>query len=123
MSTPAGTNLTAGMASIGFGAQSPGRPSAAKVFTIRNLGTSDLTITAPAAIGGNAGDFNVNNTGLLLTIPAGQQTNSASPSPPPPAARAAPRFASPATTRMKIPSTSPSPAPAFCLPRTPTATA
>ncbi|MGI8602744.1 MAG: choice-of-anchor D domain-containing protein [Verrucomicrobiales bacterium] len=71
---PAGTSLTAGTGSVAFGTRPPGSPGAAKVFTLRNLGTSDLTITTPAVTGGNAGDFSVNNTGTLLAIPSGQQT-------------------------------------------------
>ncbi|MCX6847502.1 MAG: choice-of-anchor D domain-containing protein [Verrucomicrobia bacterium] len=71
---PAATNLISGSASIPFGTRPAGNASAAKVFTIRNTGDAGLTLTAPAASGGNAGDFAVNNTGLLLTVPAAGQT-------------------------------------------------
>ncbi|MFM2141578.1 MAG: Bifunctional hemolysin/adenylate cyclase precursor [Verrucomicrobiota bacterium] len=71
---PAATNLISGSASISFGTRPAGNASAAKVFTIRNTGDAELTLTAPAVSGGNAGDFAVNNTGLLLTVPAAGQT-------------------------------------------------
>jgi len=71
---PAGTNLTAGAASVGFGGLLPGSPSPAKVFTIRNLGLHDFTLSAPAVTGGNAGDFSVDTTGTLLALVPGQQT-------------------------------------------------
>jgi hypothetical protein len=45
-----------------------------QTFTIRNTGSLDLTLTTPVPSGGNAGDFAVNTTGMLLTVPPSGQT-------------------------------------------------
>ena len=48
-------------------------------FTIKNTGPSPLAITSVGVTGGNAGDFSVNTTGMLTSVPAttGQTTFSA----------------------------------------------
>jgi len=71
---PAGTDLVDGSASVAFAPTLVGTNSAIKTFTIKNTGVSTLTLTAPATTGGNAGDFVVNTTGTLLSIPTGQET-------------------------------------------------
>ncbi|MEO5721702.1 MAG: choice-of-anchor D domain-containing protein, partial [Chthoniobacterales bacterium] len=65
---PAGTDLTSGAASIGFGAV--GNSTDVKTFTVKNNGNAVLTITSVGVTGGNAGEFAVNTTGMLTTVPA-----------------------------------------------------
>jgi len=72
---PAATNLTSGAASISFGACPVGIPSASKTFIIRNIGTINLNLNAPAVIGGNGSDFAVNNSGILNAISVAGQTS------------------------------------------------
>lgn len=55
---PAGTDLTDGAASIGFGTVTLGS-STAKVFTVRNTGSGELTGLDITFDGANAGDFSV----------------------------------------------------------------
>ncbi len=67
---PVGTGLSSGIASIGTGGVPAGSSSAAKTFTIRNTGLAALAITSVSVNGGNAGDFIVNTTGMLTSVPA-----------------------------------------------------
>ena len=60
--------------SVAFGDQLTGTTSAPKAFTIRNTGTGPLTIIGVSTVGPNNGDFAVNNSGMLSTIPIGGQT-------------------------------------------------
>jgi trimeric autotransporter adhesin len=71
---PAATSLTSGGSTIDFGTRPAGSNSAAKVFTIRNLGTFGLSLNAPTINGGNVGDFAIDNTDILLTVPPSGQT-------------------------------------------------
>ncbi|MFN9113533.1 MAG: choice-of-anchor D domain-containing protein, partial [Bacteroidota bacterium] len=71
---PAATDLTSGTASVSFGYEPLGTPGVVKTFTIRNTGLAPLTLSNPTVSGGNASDFTVNTTGLLLTVPPGGQT-------------------------------------------------
>jgi len=71
---PSATDLTSGTASVSFGYEPLGTPGVVKTFTIRNTGLAPLTLSNPSVSGGNASDFTVNTTGLLLTVPPGGQT-------------------------------------------------
>lgn len=71
---PAGTDLTDGVSSIGFGAVNVGSSSAAKTFTITNTGTAALTISGVSVTGGNPGDFAVNTSGMLTSVAIGGST-------------------------------------------------
>ena len=71
---PAGTGLTDNVSSVNFGSAVSGSSTAAKVFTIKNIGTADLTGIAIAKDGTNAAEFTVDATGMLTTILAGQST-------------------------------------------------
>jgi hypothetical protein len=71
---PAGTDRTDGSASIAFGTFNSGSSSAAKTFTVRNTGTSPLSISGVSFTGGNAGDFTVNTTGMAASVAAGGST-------------------------------------------------
>lgn len=66
---PAGTDLTAGTASIGFGTVNLGS-SVTKTFTIKNSGSAVLNITSASTTGGQAGDFVVNTGGMLNSVPS-----------------------------------------------------
>ncbi len=65
---PAGTDLTAGTASIGFGTVNLGS-NVPKTFTIKNSGSAVLNITSVSTTGGQAGDFIVNTGGMLNNVP------------------------------------------------------
>ncbi len=65
---PAGTDLTSGTASIAFGAV--GNSSHVKTFILKNTGNGPLIITSVSVTGGNAGDFSVNTSGMLISVPA-----------------------------------------------------
>lgn len=66
---PAGSDLTSG-GTVAYGVLTIGS-TAAKSVTIRNLGTVPLTLSSVSVTTGNAGDFPVNTTGMLTSIPAG----------------------------------------------------
>ena len=66
---PSGTGLTSG-GTITCGILAIGSTSA-KTFTVRNTGTVALALTSVSVTGGNTGDFPVNITGMLTSIPAG----------------------------------------------------
>jgi hypothetical protein len=70
MEQPVGTALTDGISSIAFGSLNVGVSSASSTFTIKNMGPAALTISGVAVTGGNAGDFNVDTTGMLSSVPA-----------------------------------------------------
>ena len=59
-----------------FAAQTVETTSAAKTFTIKNGGTSPLTISSVSLIGGNISDFSVNTAGMQTSLPSltGQTT-------------------------------------------------
>ena len=71
---PTNTGLTDGTALINFGNQGKDYPSAAKIFTIKNTGTSLLTISDIGVGTNQETDFHVNTTGMEMSIPAGGST-------------------------------------------------
>jgi hypothetical protein len=71
---PAGTDLVDGTASISFGTVNTGSSSAAKTFTIKNTGTSALSVTGASLTGGDTGDFTVNTTGMASSVTGGGST-------------------------------------------------
>lgn len=70
---PAGTNLTDGVSSSAFGSVNVGS-NIVKTYTIKNLGTGDLTGLAVTKDGPNASDFTVNTSGMNATVSAGGNT-------------------------------------------------
>jgi len=70
---PVGTGLTSGVSSIGYGGVAMGS-SVAKTFTIQNTGSVPLAITSVGVTGGHAGDFSVNTTAMLTSVPATTST-------------------------------------------------
>lgn len=70
---PATEHLRDGADTIDFGYVSTGS-TRSKTFTIRNTGYSALPINSVAPSGGNAGDFTVNTTGMLTSVPVGGST-------------------------------------------------
>ena len=71
---PASVELTDGTSSIDFGSVLAGSSNTPKTFTVRNTGTSDLTLTGVTKVGGNSGDFTVNTTGMATTVTPGGST-------------------------------------------------
>ena len=57
-----------------FQAIATGSTTATRTFAIKNQGASPLTITSSTLTGGNAGDFILDTTGMLTSIPAGATT-------------------------------------------------
>lgn len=70
---PAGTNLISGSSTVSYGTVANG-VAAPKTFTIKNWGTSALSVSSVTVSGGNASDFSVNTTGMSSSIAAGGQT-------------------------------------------------
>ena len=70
-----GTYLTSGVDSVTFAATARGAVGTPKTFMITNFGHATLTLTNPSVTGGNAGDWTVDNTGISLSLPAGQSTS------------------------------------------------
>jgi uncharacterized repeat protein (TIGR01451 family)/CSLREA domain-containing protein len=70
---PPGTPLSSG-ATDDFGNQNVGTTSAAKTFTIKNNGTSDLTGVAVTLDGTNSGDFTLDASGTASTVTPGNST-------------------------------------------------
>lgn len=71
---PPGAGLADGTASIGFDALPVGTSSAAKVFIIRNTGTSPLNLGAITKDGAHPGDFGVDTTGMSTVLSPGGST-------------------------------------------------
>jgi RHS repeat-associated protein len=71
---PAGTDFTSGQSNVVFGTVPVGASSAPVVFTVKNHAFVNLVITGVAVTGGEAGDFSVDTTGMLTTLPGGQET-------------------------------------------------
>lgn len=71
---PASTDLVDGAASIDFGSETIGVAGAAKTFTIRNTGTSDLTGLLVTVNGIDAGDFSIDASGMAATLAPGAST-------------------------------------------------
>lgn len=55
---PAGTNLISGSSTVNYGTVANG-VAAPKTFTIKNWGTSALSVSSVTVSGGNASDFSV----------------------------------------------------------------
>lgn len=70
---PVGTRLTNGASTIDFGPLAVGN-GVAKVFTIKNTGTSSLSGVAIGVDGPASGDFSYNLTGMKTTLAAGAST-------------------------------------------------
>jgi hypothetical protein len=70
---PVGTNLINGSSSISFGNVAPGGSSRALTFTVKNLGTTNLTGLALAKDGASADQFTVGALGTT-TLAAGAST-------------------------------------------------
>ena len=62
-----------GTTGVDFGNLPAGTVGPAKTFTIRNTGSGPLSITGVSTLG-NTGDYALDKTGMLTTIPAGGQT-------------------------------------------------
>ena len=71
---PVGTNLADGQASINFGGALPGGMPVVRTFTVRNVGTTNLTGLAVGKDGANAGDFAVGGLGATSLAPAASTT-------------------------------------------------
>jgi hypothetical protein len=69
----AGTNLTDGSASIDCGSVNLGSASGALTFTVKNVGTADLTGLLVSKTGTNPGDFSLGSLGAT-TLAAGAST-------------------------------------------------
>jgi subtilisin-like proprotein convertase family protein len=71
---PAGTNLSDGSASIALGSVNVGSSSSVFTFTIRNIGTANLTGLAITKNGSNSSDFTVGNPGITTLAPGNSTT-------------------------------------------------
>ncbi|MCX6865715.1 MAG: choice-of-anchor D domain-containing protein, partial [Verrucomicrobia bacterium] len=71
---PVGSSLTNGSASINFGSIDIGSASGAFTFTVRNLGTTDLSGLLVSKNGTNSGDFTVANPGTTNLTPGTSTT-------------------------------------------------
>lgn len=71
---PAGNLLTDGTASVSFGGVVMAGDSAPVTFTVKNTGTTDLTLATISKDGAHPGDFTVDTTGMLTTLPPGGST-------------------------------------------------
>jgi hypothetical protein len=68
---PLAVPLLCGSSGIIWGAAPVASSGPRKTFTVMSTGTSDLTISAVATSGGNAGDFAVDTTGMATTVTPG----------------------------------------------------
>jgi len=59
---------------VDFGSQKIGVAGPWKTFTIKNTGSSALSITSVSVVGFNSGDFAVDTSGMLTSVPAAGQT-------------------------------------------------
>src|SRR5207344_3349090 len=66
--------LVATAPTVAFANQALGSPSAAKSFVVKNTGSAALALSGVSVTGGQAGDFTVNTSGMLASVPAGGQT-------------------------------------------------
>lgn len=69
-----GSGLTGGVDVIDFGNQAPGSASFPKTYTLRNTGSEILTISGISMASGDIGDFVVDTTGMLVSLPPGEET-------------------------------------------------
>ena len=67
---PVGSDLTDGVSTVSFGSQAFGSPSAPKLFTVRNNGSSNLTINIAGITkdGTNLADYTIATTGMSPVI-------------------------------------------------------
>lgn len=73
----AGSNHTLallGTSAVDFGSQPIGVAGPWKTFTIKNTGSAALSITSVSVVGFNSGDFAVDSSGMLTSVPAAGQT-------------------------------------------------
>jgi hypothetical protein len=71
---PSGTGLTDGTASLDFGTATAGHSGTTRTFTIRNSGSTDLTLGSFTVDGTNPGDFTVSTNGMATTVATGSST-------------------------------------------------
>lgn len=70
---PAGAHLISGVSAVGYGEGFQGIGKS-KIFTLRNSGPVALTVNAVSVTGGQAAEFALNTTGMLMSVPAGGST-------------------------------------------------
>jgi uncharacterized delta-60 repeat protein len=70
---PAGAHLISGVSAVAYGEGFQGIGKS-KTFNLRNSGPVALTVNAVSVTGGQAGEFAVNTTGMLTSVPAGGST-------------------------------------------------
>ena len=66
---PAGAGLTAGSTVIAYGDFPSGAASAAGTFTVRNRGLDPLILSSVSVLGGTPGDYTLNTSRMLTSIP------------------------------------------------------
>ena len=71
---PVGTNLVDGTANIDFGNVASSTSSAAKTFTISNIGNASLSVSGVTISGANAGEFSISSFTPGSVLPAGTKT-------------------------------------------------
>ncbi len=71
---PTATQLADGSASLAFGTLNPGMTGVAKVITVKNTGTSMLTLTDLNVDGTEASDFTVYSVGTDFSLAPGEST-------------------------------------------------
>jgi len=71
---PVGTGLADGVSTIDFGILNVSSAGGATTFTVTNPGTADLSSLSVSVDGANAGDFAVDTTAMLTTVPASNTT-------------------------------------------------
>ena len=71
---PVGTDLTDGSASISFGSATVGNSSAPLTFTVKNVGSADLTGLSVAKDGAHSADFTVGSLGAATLASGGSTT-------------------------------------------------
>jgi hypothetical protein len=71
---PLGTSLLAVTTTLPFGSENLNTSGSAKTFTLRSTGTAPLAVTGVSTVGGAAGDFVVNTTGMATSVEPGGST-------------------------------------------------
>jgi uncharacterized cupredoxin-like copper-binding protein len=71
---PVGTNLTDGIASTSFGNVNLGSSGTAVVFTVKNLGTANLSGLVISMVGANPADFKASALGATTLLPGASTT-------------------------------------------------
>jgi hypothetical protein len=70
-----GVVVANGAGSRNFGSLIVGSPSAPFTITVENAGNADLVLGTPGLSGAGAGQFSIDHTGMLASVPAGQSTS------------------------------------------------